>query len=93
MEGVIALCFWTFETSTIELAVQDNVEVTPRGVAYTLRSVLRGCIVPSLAHFTDVLYTPKWVFLCLFTAKAVEGLECQTGRCKHPRFLYVVINK
>ena len=31
-KGVIALCFWTFETTTIEITVKNIEEVTPRGV-------------------------------------------------------------
>ena len=31
LEGVIALCFWLFETTTIELAVENIVGVTATG--------------------------------------------------------------
>ena len=41
---------------------KTNAGVTPRGVVYTLRSVLRGLTMSSLAHFTGVLYSPAWVF-------------------------------
>ena len=68
------------------MVVKANADVAPRGVVYTLRSVLRGLTMSSLAHFTGVLYTPAWMFLCLFFAVAVEGPERRTGRCKHPRF-------
>ena len=64
--------------------------MTPRGVVYTLRSVLRGLIMSSLAHFTGVLYTPAWVFLCLFTTLAVVGQNIEQAEVKHPRFLFVV---
>ena len=74
-KALLTLCFWTLRTTTIEIASQDNAGVTPRGVVYTLRSVLRGLTMSSLAHFTVYLYTSTWMFLCLFTVKAVEGLE------------------
>ena len=47
---------------TFELQAKTIADVTPRGVVYTLRSVLRGLAMSSLAHFTGVLYTPAWVF-------------------------------
>ena len=40
----------------------------------------------SLAHFTGVLYTPAWVFLCLFTTLAVVGQNIEQAEVKHPRF-------
>jgi hypothetical protein len=40
-----------------------------------LRSVLRGPSMSSQAHFTAYLYTPTWVFLCLFLGKVVVDLE------------------
>ena len=56
---------------------KTNADVTPRGVVYTLRSVLRGLTMSSLAHFTGVLYTPAWMFLCLFSSLAVVGREVE----------------
>ena len=41
LEGVTDALFLVFETTTIEMAIKNNVGVTPRGVIYTLRSVLR----------------------------------------------------
>ena len=61
----------------------------PRGVVYTLRSVLRGSGILN-AHFTGVYILQRGMFLCLFFSKAVEGRERRTGRCKHPAFLFVV---
>ena len=66
--------------------------VTPRGVLYTLRSVLRGLSILN-AHFTGVYILQRGMFLCLFFSEAVEGRERRTGRCKHPRFLFVVGDK
>ena len=65
----------------------------PRGVKkYTLRSVLRGLRILN-AHFTDVYILQRGCFSVCFSAKAVEGQERWTGRCKHPLFLYVVVNR
>ena len=73
LEGVISLCFWLFELPQSK-AEQEHCRGDCHGVYYILlRSVLRRCIVPSQAHFTGVLYTPSWVFLCLFFSMAVVG--------------------
>ena len=66
--------------------------MTPRGVVYTLRSVLRGLTMSSLAHFTGVYIPQRGCLLCLFSCKAVEGREVKRAEVKHPRFLCVVIN-
>ena len=47
----------------------------------------------SHAHFTVVLYTPTWVFLCLFTVKAVEGLEDEQADVSTHAFSFVVNRK
>ena len=47
------------------MVVKANADVIPRGVVYTLRSVLRGSGILN-AHFTASLYSPTWLFLCLF---------------------------
>ena len=57
-----------------------------------LRSVLRGLCILN-AHLTVYLYTPAWMFLCLFSSKAVVGQIVKQARVKHPRFLYVAINR
>ena len=76
LEGVTDALFLVIRNlGTSEYAIKNIAGVTPRGVVYTLRSVLRGLTMSSLAHFTVYLYTSTWLFLCLFTVKAVEGLE------------------
>ena len=62
LKGVTDACFWTSELPQIETE-QKQCRWLPRGVVYTLRSVLRGYLYPH-AHFTGVLYSPTWVFLC-----------------------------
>ena len=55
---------------------RTNARVTPRGVVYTLRSVLRGLIMSSLAHFTDVLYILlRGCFSVCYFCKAVVGRD------------------
>ena len=51
---------------TFELQAKTNADVTPRGVVYTLRSVLRGFM--PLAHFTGVYILQRGCLLCLFLA-------------------------
>ena len=92
LEGVTDALFLDFRNYHNRITVKNIAGVAPRGDVYTLRSVLRGLTMSSLAHFTVYLYTSTWLFLCLFTVMAVVGHESRTGRCKHPRFLYVVIN-
>ena len=59
----------------------------PRSVLYMLSVVCWGYEYLQ-AHFTDVSYTPTWVFLCLFIAWVVEDLEQKQAEVKHPRFLF-----
>ena len=47
----------------------------------------------SLAHFTVYLYTSTWLFLCLFTVKAVEGLEDEQADASTHVFSFVVNRK
>ena len=54
--------------------------------------MLRGSCILN-AHLTVYLYTSAWVFLCLFSSKAVVGQIVEQARVKHPRFLYVAINR
>ena len=88
LEGVTDALFLYFETTTIEYWTRTNAWVTPRGVVYTLRSVLRGSSILN-AHFTGVYILQRGMFLCLFTVMAVVGHESRAGRCKHPRFFYL----
>ena len=74
------------------MVVNTNADVTPRGVVYTLRSVLRGSRILN-AHFTVYLYTSTWLFLCLFTVKAVEGLEDEQADASTHVFSFVVNRK
>ena len=50
------------------MRLKTNADVAPRGVVYTLRSVLRGLTMSSLAHFTGVYILQRGCLLCLFTA-------------------------
>ena len=92
LKGVTDALFLDFETTTLGLPSKTNAGVTPRGVAYTLRSVLRGSSILN-AHFTGVQYSPTWVFLCLFIGKVVVDLEIEQAEASTHAFLYVVINK
>ena len=74
LEGVTDALFLDFETTTLELPSKTNAGVTPRGVVYTLRSVLRGSGILN-AHFTGVYIPQRGCFSVCFSAKAVEGLE------------------
>ena len=50
---------------TSEYAIKNNAGVTPRGVVYTLRSVLRGSGILN-AHFTGVYILQRGCFsVCL----------------------------
>ena len=73
--ALLTYCFWLFETTTIELVVENNAEVDATG-----RYIL-PVGVPTANHavmhtFMGHTYLPRaWVSLCLFTTKAVVGLE------------------
>ena len=65
LEGVTDALFLDFETTTLELPSKTNAGVTPRGVVYTLRSVLRGSGILN-AHFTGVYILQRGCFsVCL----------------------------
>ena len=58
--------FWPFRNlGTFELQAKTNAEVTPRGVVYTLRSVLRGSGILN-AHFTGVYILQRGCFSVCF---------------------------
>jgi len=76
------------------MVVRANADVTPRGVVYTLRSVLRGLAMSSLAHFTGVLYSPAWVFtLSVYHHRFPKTSNSEQAEVKHPRFSFVVNRK
>ena len=76
------------------MVVKTNADVTPRGVVYTLRSVLRGLTMSSLAHFMGVLYSPAWVFtLSVYHHRFPKTSNSERAEVKHPRLLYVAIIK
>ena len=76
------------------MVVKANADVTPWGVVYTLRSVLRGLTMSSQAHFTGVLYSPAWVFtLSVYHHRFPKTSNSEQADVKHPRFSYVVIIK
>ena len=69
------------------MVVKANADVTPRGVVYTLRSVLRGLTMSSLAHFTGVLYSPAWVFtLSVYSYRFPKTSNIEQTEVKHSRF-------
>ena len=65
-KALLTLCFWTFETTTIEQRTRTNAGVTPRGVVYTLRSVLRGSGILN-AHLTGVYILLRGCFSVCFS--------------------------
>ena len=74
------------------MVVKAIADVTPRGVVYTLRSVLRGLTMSSLAHFTGVIYSPAWVFtLSVYHHRFPKTSNSKRAEVKHSCFLYVVI--
>ena len=76
------------------MVVKANADVAPRGVVYTLRSVLRGLTMSSLAHFTGMLYSPAWVFTLSVSCNGFpKTSNSKRAAVKHPRFLYVAFIK
>ena len=71
----LTLCFWLFETTTTRISCQELSRGGATGRYIPSRSACRGSC--SLTHaFTGVSYIPTaWVSLCLFTTRAVVGLE------------------
>ena len=77
LEGVTDALFLDFRNYHNRITVKNIADVAPRGVVYTLRSVLRGLTMSSHAHFTGVYILQTWVFLCLFSSMAVVGHEVE----------------
>ena len=65
---------------------KTNAGVTPRGVVYTLRSVLRGLTMSSLAHFTGVYILQRGCFSVCSFCKAVVGRDGWNRQMKAPAF-------
>ena len=67
LEGVTDALFLVIRNlGTSEYAIKNIAGVTPRGVVYTLRSVLRGLTMSSQAHFTGVYILQRGCFsVCL----------------------------
>ena len=62
------------------MVVKANAEVTPRGVVYTLRSVLRGNLYPH-KHTLRVYYILlRGCLLCLFTTIGFLRPRIANGR-------------
>jgi len=95
LEGVTDALFLAVRNlGTFELQAKTNADVTPRGVVYTLRSVLRGLTMSSLAHFTGMLYSPAWVFTLSVSCNGFpKTSNSKRAAVKHPRFLYVAFIK
>ena len=67
LEGVTDALFLAVRNlGTSEYVIKNNAGVAPRGVVYTLRSVLRGLTMSSQAHFTGVYIPQRGCFsVCL----------------------------
>ena len=68
LKGVTDALFLVIRNlGTSEYAIKNIAGVTPRGVVYTLRSVLRGLTMSSQAHFTGVYIPQRGCFsVCSF---------------------------
>ena len=89
LKGVTDALFLDFRNYHNRITVKNIAGVTPRGVVYTLRSVLRGFGILN-AHFTGVYIPQRGCFSVCLPFMAVVGHESRTGSSKHPRFLFVV---
>ena len=56
-KALLTLCFWMFELPQSKSSLKQC-WVTPRGVVYTLRSVLRGYVYPH-KHTLRCIYMPQ----------------------------------
>ncbi len=66
LKGVTDALFFGLRNFHNRITVKNIAGVTPRGVVYTLRSVLRGLAMSSLAHFTGVYIPQRGCFsVCL----------------------------
>ena len=91
LKGVTDALFLYFETSTYRIANKNNAGVTATGcIIYYSVVCCEGALCYPQKHTLRVYYILlRGCLLCLFFAKAVEGLEVEQTEVKHPRFLYV----
>ena len=80
LKGVTDALFLDFRNYHNRITVKNIADVAPRGVVYTLRSVLRGLSMSSLAHFTVSIYSNVGVYSVCLPLLAVVGHESRTGR-------------
>ena len=77
---------------TSEYAIKNNAGVTPRGVVYTLRSVREARVVST--HTLRVsIYSNVGVSLSVHSYGFPKTSNIEQAEVKHPRFLYVAINR
>ena len=87
-KGVIALCFWTFETTTIEQRTKTLQRWLPRGVYIRLRSVLRGYMYPHRHTLRCIYILHAWMFLCLFFSEGCGRPRKSNGQMQAPTFFF-----
>ena len=89
LEGVTDALFLAVRNlGTFEWWSRQNADVTPRGVVYTLRSVLRGSGILN-AHFTGVYIPQRGCLLCLFTTIGFLRPRIANGQMLSTRAFYL----
>ena len=86
LKGVTDALFLDFRNYHNRITVKNIADVAPRGVVYTLRSVLRGLTMSSLAHFTGVYILQRGCFSVCSFCKAVVGRDGWNRQMKAPAF-------
>ena len=84
IKALLTLCFWMFELPQSKSSLKQMLG-NCHGVLYMLSVVCWGYKYLQ-AHFTDVSYTPTWVFALSVFAMAVVGQIVKQAEVKHPRF-------
>ena len=86
LEGVTDALFLVVQNFHNRTANKNNAGVAPRGVVYTLRSVLRGYVYPHKHTLRCIYMLQRWCLLCLFFSMAVEGQNIEQADVKHHVF-------
>ena len=92
-KALLTLCFWSNRNYHNRIGNQEQRRVTPRGVVYTLRSVLRGLTMSSQAHFTGVYILQRGCFsVCLLPRLWQASIDEQADASTHVFYMQLSIS-
>lgn len=90
----LTLCFWRFETTTLEKQVKDIAEVGAAGRYIPFPLVCRWLTMPSRTPLgAYYIYQRRGYHSVCLQLRLWKASNCETGRSQIPRFSFVVESK